>query len=86
MYSLWVFLLLGMEAIKTYRTNPHFKVGTVQVPTWTTPLVLAVFISVLVKHTSFLGHLCGLAVGYLCKYLSPPIQGSANIIKSVLDI
>ncbi|KFY03423.1 hypothetical protein O988_01476 [Pseudogymnoascus sp. VKM F-3808] len=89
--SLWVFLLLGMEAIKTYRTNPHFKVGTVQVPTWTTPLVLAVFISVLVKHTSFLGHLCGLAVGYLfglgyLKFLAPPekilrwVEGKMNLL------
>ncbi|KFZ22657.1 hypothetical protein V502_02859 [Pseudogymnoascus sp. VKM F-4520 (FW-2644)] len=89
--SLWVFLLLGMEAIKTYRTNPHFKVGTVQVPTWTTPLVLAVFISVLVKNTSFLGHLCGLAVGYLfglgyLKFLAPPekilrwVEGKMNLL------
>jgi glycosylphosphatidylinositol transamidase len=66
--SIWIFLLLGIEAIKTYRTNPHFTVGTVQIPTWTTPLVLALFIKFLIPHTSLLGHLCGLSIGYLCKF------------------
>jgi len=89
--SLWVFLLLGMEAIKTYRTNPHFIVGTVQVPTWTTPLVLAVFITFLVPNTSFLGHICGLAIGYIfglgyLKFLAPPekilrwVEGKMNLL------
>jgi hypothetical protein len=60
-------MLLAMEAIKTYKTNPYFSIGDTKIPTWTTPLILLVFVTVLVPHTSFLGHLCGLAVGYLCK-------------------
>jgi hypothetical protein len=34
------------------------------------PLILVLFISFLVPHTSFLGHVCGLAFGYGCKYSS----------------
>lgn len=89
--SLWVFLLLGIEAIKTYRTNPHFTVGTVQIPTWTTPLILAFFITFLVPNTSLLGHLCGLAIGYIfglgyLKFLAPPekilrwVEGKMNLL------
>jgi glycosylphosphatidylinositol transamidase len=65
--SVWVFMLLAMEAIKTYRSNPHFMLGTTQIPTWTTPLILLMFVTVLIPNTSFLGHLCGLSVGYLCQ-------------------
>lgn len=46
------------------------RVGGVKIPTWTTPLILTVVVSVLVGGTSFLGHLCGLAVGYLCEYFA----------------
>lgn len=59
-----------MEAIKTYKSNPYFIIGDVKIPTWTTPLVLSIFTSVLIPNTSFLGHLSGLAVGYLCKSCS----------------
>lgn len=68
MYSLWVFMLLGIEAIKTYRVNPSFTIGTYQIPTWTTPLILAFFVTFLVPNTSLLGHLCGISVGYICEY------------------
>ncbi len=64
--SIWVFLLLGIEAIRTYRLNPYLIIGTHQVPTWTTPLFVVLVVSALVPNTSLLGHLCGLAVGYLC--------------------
>ncbi|ORY60719.1 Gaa1-like protein [Pseudomassariella vexata] len=75
--SMWVFLLLGMEAIRTYKSNPHLVIGTHHVPTWTTPLVLTLVVAALVPSTSFLGHLCGVAVGYIfglgyLKFLSPP--------------
>ncbi|KAM0324536.1 hypothetical protein ACHAQA_007921 [Verticillium albo-atrum] len=78
--SIWVFLLLGVEAIRTYKTNPHLTLGTWQIPTWTMPLVLAVVVSVLIPGTSLLGHLCSLAVGYLfglgyLKFLAPPEWG-----------
>jgi len=57
-----------MEAVKTYRTNPHFAIGTTQIPTWITPLVVVLFVSFLIPNTSFLGHCCGLAFGYGCKF------------------
>lgn len=89
--SIWVFTLLAMEAVKTYKANPHFQVGTVQIPTWTTPLVMVLFVSFLIPDTSFLGHVCGLAFGYgwglgYLKFLAPPewilrwIEGKLNLL------
>jgi glycosylphosphatidylinositol transamidase len=66
--SIWVFTLLAMEAVKTYKTNPYFMLGDTKIPTWITPLVLVLFVSFLVPNTSFLGHLCGLLFGYGCKH------------------
>lgn len=63
--SVWVFLLLASEAIKTFRTNPYFQVGTFKVPTWTTPLFVSFVVAVLLSNTSFLGHICGMIFGYL---------------------
>lgn len=75
--SVWFFLLLGAEAMRTYRTNPHFTIATYNIPTWATPLILVVIIAALIPSTSLLGHVAGLAVGYVCglgylKWLSPP--------------
>ena len=67
--SIWVFTLLAMEAVKTYKTNPHFQIGDYKIPTWTTPIVMVLFVSFLVPNTSFLGHVCGLIFGYGCKSL-----------------
>jgi len=89
--SIWVFTLLAIEAIKTYRANPYFLLGTTQIPTWITPLVLVLFVTFLVPNTSFLGHLCGLGVGYLfglgyLKFLAPPekilrwVEGKMNLL------
>lgn len=89
--SIWVFLLLGMEAIRTYKTNPHLVIGTHQVPTWTTPLVMILVVAALVPSTSLLGHLSGVSVGYLfglgyLKFLAPPekalrwIEGKLNLL------
>ncbi|KAF2122105.1 hypothetical protein BDV96DRAFT_562925 [Lophiotrema nucula] len=63
--SIWVFLLLSSEAIKTHKTNPNFSVGPYKIPTWTTPLILMVVVSFLVHNVSFIGHLCGAGVGFL---------------------
>ncbi|ROW01800.1 hypothetical protein VPNG_07816 [Cytospora leucostoma] len=90
--SVWFFLLLGAEAIRTYRTNPHFTIATYNIPTWITPLLLAFVISALVPSTSLLGHLCGLIVGYASglgylKFLSPPekalrwIEGTFSLMQ-----
>ncbi|CAK7201877.1 Putative rhomboid protease [Sporothrix eucalyptigena] len=92
--SIWVFLLLGVEAIRTYRTNPSLVIATVPVPTWSTPLFLVFVIAVFVPGTSMSGHLAGLAVGYLCgfgylKFLSPPesalrwIEARLNLLARV---
>ncbi|SMQ55296.1 unnamed protein product [Zymoseptoria tritici ST99CH_3D7] len=89
--SVWVFLLLSNEAIKTYRQNPHFEISDVKIPTWTTPLFLIVVIWVLVPGTSLLGHLCGALVGYLwglgyIRFLAPHdkilrwVEGKLNLL------
>jgi membrane associated rhomboid family serine protease len=62
--SVWVFLLLSSEAIKTYKVNPYFAIGDVKIPTWITPIAFILIISFLVPHTSLLGHLCGALIGY----------------------
>lgn len=63
------------------RANPTFALGPYPIPTWTTPLITAAVLRVLVPGTtSLLGHLCALAVGYGCgvrkakymRWLSPP--------------
>ncbi|THZ88298.1 hypothetical protein D6C84_00973 [Aureobasidium pullulans] len=89
--SVWVFLLLASESIKTFKQNPNFALGPYNIPTWTIPLILNLFVAVLVPNTSFLGHLCGLAVGYLwglgfVKFLVPNekilrwIEGKLNLL------
>ncbi|KAK8181937.1 uncharacterized protein BKA78DRAFT_258810 [Phyllosticta capitalensis] len=75
--SVWVFLLLSFEAIKTHRANPYFSIGPYKAPTWTTPLFVILITSFLIPNTSLIGHLCGAAIGYLwgmnyIKFLAPP--------------
>jgi hypothetical protein len=40
----------------------------VKIPTWCTPLILMVVVSILISGTSLTGHFCGLVIGYLCEY------------------
>lgn len=75
--SVLIFELLGMEAIKIYKSHPHFSLGPYQIPTWTTPLIGALLVSFLITNVNLLGHLCGLVVGYsfglgYLRFLSPP--------------
>ncbi|KAF2788395.1 rhomboid protein 2 [Melanomma pulvis-pyrius CBS 109.77] len=63
--SIWVFLLLSAEAMKTHKTNPNFSIGPYKIPTWTTPLILVLITSFLVPNVSLIGHLCGAGIGYL---------------------
>ncbi|KAL9110130.1 MAG: hypothetical protein Q9227_005324 [Pyrenula ochraceoflavens] len=94
--SVWVFLLLSYEAInKLYRSHPSFDLaGLVQIPTWTTPLILVVLTNIFIPHTSFWGHLAGCAVGYAyglgyLKVLAPPdrvlrwVEGKGNLLGRV---
>jgi glycosylphosphatidylinositol transamidase len=69
--SIWVFTMIAMEAVKQYKVNPTFAIGTTMIPTWITPIIMLLFVSFLVPNTSFLGHLCGLAFGYGCKHPFP---------------
>lgn len=78
--------------MRTHRTNPYFAIGPVNIPMWTTPLITAAVVSALVPAASLLGHLCALAVGYVCglgymKWLSPPekalrwVEGKLNLLQ-----
>ncbi|KAL6245803.1 putative rhomboid protease [Rhinocladiella similis] len=89
--SVWVFLLLASESIKTYRANPHIEISGQKIPTWITPLAIVVVTSVLIPNTSFLGHLSGCITGYLwglgyIRFLAPPekvlrwIEGKLNLL------
>lgn len=88
--SVWVFLLLGMEAIRTFKTNPYLVIGTHHIPTWTMPLLMMLVVGALVPRTSLLGHLCGIIVGYVAglgyvKYLAPP-EWALRWIESRLNL
>ncbi|KAK4124157.1 Gaa1-domain-containing protein [Parathielavia appendiculata] len=91
--SIWVFLLLAIEAVRQHRTTPYLVInGQPTIPTWSTPFAALLAVAVLMPGSSILGHLCGVAVGYLCgtgyvniKYLAPPervlrwIEGRAKL-------
>ncbi|KAM5341644.1 hypothetical protein ACJ41O_014675 [Fusarium nematophilum] len=88
--SMWVFVLLAMESIRTYKSNPYFVIGTAHIPTWTTPLIMCLVVAALVPRTSLLGHLCGVAVGYIAgfgyvKFLAPP-EWALRWIESRLNL
>ncbi|KAF4225341.1 hypothetical protein CNMCM6805_008586 [Aspergillus fumigatiaffinis] len=89
--SVWIFLLLGSEAIKTFKSNPYFSLGTTKIPTWTSPLFACALVSIFVPNTSFLGHLSAILIGYLLglgylKVFVPPekilrwIEGKLNLL------
>lgn len=63
--SVWICLLLGIEAIKTYRQTPALVIAGYSIPTWSTPLFLVLVTSFLIPNVSLLGHLCGLLIGYV---------------------
>ena len=75
--SVWVFLLVSSEAVKSQRTNPSFVLGPYRIPTWITPILAIVLISFLLPQTNLIGNLCGASVGYLwglnyIKFIAPP--------------
>ncbi|KAJ0420192.1 Gaa1-like protein [Aspergillus carlsbadensis] len=89
--SVWVFLLLGSESIRTFKSNPYFSLGNYKIPTWTSPLFACVLVWILVPNTSFIGHLCSVSIGYLLglgylKFFVPPekilrwIEGKLNLL------
>lgn len=64
------------------------SIATVRVPTWVTPVAFIVVTSVLLPNTSFLGHLCAVVVGYLCKsgYSDWVFSRRTNFYQLDLDI
>ncbi|KAI9790842.1 MAG: putative rhomboid protease [Piccolia ochrophora] len=89
--STWVFELLTIEMMKTYKTHPSFTVGPYKIPTWSTPIIGTLLVSFLIPNTSLLGHLCGVAIGIplgmgYMKYLAPPekilrwIEGKMDLL------
>ncbi|RMZ85408.1 hypothetical protein DV737_g800, partial [Chaetothyriales sp. CBS 132003] len=89
--SMWIFLLLAVESIKTWRSNPTLSIGDIRIPTWIWPAVLCVVTSILISNTSFLGHACGVLIGYAwglgyIRFLAPPekvlrwIEGKLNLL------
>ncbi|KAL7273641.1 putative rhomboid protease [Rhizina undulata] len=69
--SALVFTLLGIEAVKTFAFRPYYSIGGYDFPTWATPIAWMVVIAFLAPSSSFVGHFCGLIIGYLyaCRYL-----------------
>ncbi|THC98831.1 hypothetical protein EYZ11_001678 [Aspergillus tanneri] len=57
-------LYLLVEKVILHRNT---AVVGARIPTWTSPLVACVMVSILMPNTSFLGHLCAIAIGYLPK-------------------
>ncbi|KAF2224438.1 putative rhomboid family protein [Elsinoe ampelina] len=89
--SIWIFLLMASEAIKTWKANPNFEIGGVKIPTWTYPCAVCLVISALIPASSFTGHVCGLLIGYLwglgyIKFLVPSerilrwVEGKLNLL------
>ncbi|TGZ80167.1 hypothetical protein EX30DRAFT_307860, partial [Ascodesmis nigricans] len=62
--SALVFTFLAMEAVKTYAFQPYYTIAGNEIPSWTTPGIWMVVATLLVPGSSFVGHLCGLVVGY----------------------
>lgn len=69
---MWVFTLLGLEAMRTYKINPNLVIAGYSIPTWTTPIGILFVMAVLVPNSSFLGHAAGLGVGYVGMFYSEP--------------
>ena len=58
-----------MESVQLNKVTPYLVIrGQPTIPTWTTPLAALVVAALVMPRSSFLGHLCGLLVGYLCTF------------------
>lgn len=73
----WIFLLLSARIVHTAQATPHITLITWRIPTLTAPIFFIALTALLVPHTSLLGHLLGVALGYAwgfgyLKFLVPP--------------
>jgi hypothetical protein len=78
-YSVWSFLLFSATIYKASQTTPQLSIPstTQKLPTLAVPILVILVTSFLIPHTSLLGHLCGMVIGYgwgsgLLKFLAPP--------------
>lgn len=81
--SIWGFLLLGVEAIRHHKTSPYVIIsGQPTIPTWSAPIVMVLLAAVLLPGSSALGHLCGLAIGYICRHPFPTLTATNEQLTS----
>lgn len=79
--SVWTFLLVGLETAHNRKTHPHLALGPYRVPTWALLLLVIICTEALIPNTSLIGHMCGAAVGYICKPATtpgPPIESMTS--------
>ncbi|KAK9369238.1 hypothetical protein V1509DRAFT_638786 [Lipomyces kononenkoae] len=61
----WVFTLMAYFSLIDYSMRPTIYItSSIQIPTWSTPIITLVIIALLLPGSSFLGHLYGLLTGY----------------------
>ncbi|KAK9235546.1 hypothetical protein V1525DRAFT_259784 [Lipomyces kononenkoae] len=61
----WVFTLMAYFSLIDYAMRPTIYITpSIQIPTWSTPIITLVIIALLLPGSSFLGHLYGLLTGY----------------------
>lgn len=92
--SVWIYLLLSCEAIKTFRANPSFKLGPYAIPTYLYPLPLLVIshflLPISLTTDSIILNLCACGIGYAfeigyLKFLIPP-EWALRWIESKLNL
>lgn len=86
MCSVWIFLLVGLETAQNRKVNPHLVLGPYRVPTWALLLLVIVCTEALIPSTSLTGHMCGVAVGYVCMscYARPLTEASDKRVEFML--
>ncbi|KAG7284162.1 hypothetical protein NEMBOFW57_010523 [Staphylotrichum longicolle] len=71
-------IALFFGPIRHHKTSPYVIIsGRPTIPTWSAPIVMVLLAAILLPGSSALGHLCGLAIGYIfglgyIKFLAPP--------------
>jgi glycosylphosphatidylinositol transamidase len=79
--SVWALLLFSSSIFQASRTTPDISIPstTYRLPTLAIPFVLILLTALLVPHTSILGHICGMVMGFgwgagYLKFLIPPAK------------
>jgi hypothetical protein len=79
--SVWGLLLFSSAIYQASRATPDVSIPstTYRLPTLAIPFILILLTAVLVPHTSILGHICGMIIGFgwgsgYLKFLLPPVK------------